>query len=105
MTQLSLLNRPDVRGMTHRADPLTSRRAAERIAPKRTALHTRVLAAFATHGPMTDETLERLPDFAAYGPSTIRKRRSELYQQGAVQAAGEATNSRGHRMVIWRVGG
>jgi hypothetical protein len=83
--------------------PSTSREAAASIAPVRTALHQAVLDALTAGGPMTDEQLERLPQFAHLGPSTIRKRRSELFQQGAVVAVGESRNSRGRLMLVWGV--
>jgi hypothetical protein len=106
MTTLPLFDlqeRPSVSGMVHAHDPETSAEAAERIAPKRTELHQRVLDAFAQHGHMTDERLEQLPIFANYGPSTIRKRRSELYQQGALEIVGKEKNSRGQSMMVWRL--
>ena len=52
-------------------------------------------------GPMTDEDLERLPQFRAYGHSTIRKRRSELFEQKAVVPCGARKNSRGRQMILW----
>jgi hypothetical protein len=71
------------------------------MAHRRTEQHEQVLAAFRLYGNMTDETLENLPEFADYGPSTIRKRRSELYQQQALAVAGERLNSRGRKMLVW----
>lgn len=93
--------RDERRGMTHRDDPHTSAEAAAVIAPHRTELHARVLAAFKAHGPMTDGELEALPEFHGYGPSTIRKRRSELFQAHALVAVGERRNERNCKMVVW----
>jgi len=90
----------DISGMVHAGDPHTSIDAAVVIEQRRTELYQKVLAAFA-RGRMTDEELEELPEFRAYGPSTIRKRRSELYQQGALVVVGECRNSRGRKMLIW----
>jgi hypothetical protein len=101
MKQGDLFNAPDVRGMVHRADPQTSIEAAAAIEPRRTELHAKVLQAIAEYGPMTDEELEDLEDFWGYGPSTIRKRRSELYQQGALVIVGERVNSRHKKMLVW----
>ncbi len=72
--------------MTRRTDGETSRDAAARIAPKVNALHELVLDALFAAGArgLNDRELERLPQFSHYGPSTIRKRRSELYQLGLV---------------------
>jgi hypothetical protein len=55
-----------------------------------TALHQAVLAALDAAGArgLTDRELEQLPQFAHYGPSTIRKRRSELYQGGILTHRG-----------------
>lgn len=92
---------PDLRGMTHHDDPYTSHEAAAAIERRRTELHEKVLEAFDAHGAMTDEDLEQLPEFVEYGPSTIRKRRSELLQAGAIIAIGDRRNSRGRRMLIW----
>jgi hypothetical protein len=47
---------------------------------------------------MTDGELENLPVFAHYGPSTVRKRRSELYQAGRVAETG----ARRGKMNVWR---
>jgi hypothetical protein len=105
MTQRPLFSDvlPDVSitGMVHADDPHTSIDAAVVMAHRRTELHEQVLAAFRLYGNMTDETLENLPEFADYGPSTIRKRRSELYQQQALAVAGERLNSRGRKMLVW----
>ena len=62
-------------------DPQTSRDAAARIEPKLSDLQADVLAALKSAGDrgMTDRELERLPWFADRAPSTIRKRRSDLY--------------------------
>jgi hypothetical protein len=96
---------PDpLRGMVHRSDPGPSRRAAAEMKAHftETKLHAAVLAAFRDGGPMTDGELEKLAVFDSYGPSTIRKRRSELYQAGKLDKAGERTNERGKLMTIWR---
>ena len=70
--------------MVRQGDPDTSRAAAARIEPKVRTLHLAVLAAIDAAGEdgLTDRELEQLAQFAHYGPSTIRKRRSELYQLG-----------------------
>jgi hypothetical protein len=72
--------------MARRRDPETSHQAAAAVLPKVHSLHEQVLSALAAAGPdgLNDRQLEQLPQFAKYGPSTIRKRRSELYQLGYV---------------------
>jgi len=91
----------DITGMVHADDPPTSIDAAKVIARRRNELHEKVLAAFARYGSMTDEELETLPEFHDYGPSTIRKRRSELFQQDALIAVGAVVNTRGRTMLVW----
>src|SRR5262245_13356519 len=93
----------DIKGMVHRAPLSTEVAAAEFIARKRTELHDRCLRAFRKFGPMTDAELETLDEFATYGPSTIRKRRSELYQYGVLEICGERRNDRGRPMKVWQI--
>lgn len=69
-------------------DPDTSRRAGEKVRKLGTGLHARVLEALRGCS-LTDRELEQLAQFQQYGPSTVRKRRSELYQAGHVVAVGE----------------
>lgn len=92
-----------IAGMVHRDDLHTARDAAAAIVPKLTRLHDQVLAAFRRRGRMTDEALEGLDEFATYGPSTIRKRRSELAARGDLVAVGDQRNSRGRKMLIWAI--
>jgi hypothetical protein len=66
--------------MVHRSDLPTSVGAAIRLVPRLGAL---------------------LPQFESYGPSTIRKRRSELYQAGELERSGVHRNSRGQTMTVW----
>lgn len=67
-----------------RGDHATSHEAADRLAGRLSELHRLTLAAFSAAGPrgLTDRELEDLPQFAKFGPSTLRKRRSELYRAG-----------------------
>jgi hypothetical protein len=46
----------------------------------------------------TDREIERLDGFQSYAPSTIRKRRSELFQLGKLTADGERDG-----LTIWKV--
>ena len=75
----------------------TSIEAAKAVLPCRTVLQQQILSALVARGPMTDGELENLPQFASYGPSTVRKRRSELYQDGRVILTGEKRD----RMNVW----
>jgi hypothetical protein len=96
----------DTRGMVRHDSPVTSQRAAESVLPHLTELHERVLLAFRMHGTLTDEELERLPEFTDYSPSTIRKRRSELYRDHKRLCENGATrpNARGTaELTVWRL--
>lgn len=75
----------------------TSVQAAKAVLPCRTVLQQQILSALIARGPMTDGELENLPQFADYGPSTVRKRRSELYHDGRVRPTGETRD----RMNVW----
>lgn len=88
-------NTPDM----HRAnDPQTSIDASETVARFKNDLQRDVYQALRTGGAMTDGELESLPQFAIYGPSTVRKRRSELKETGFVVDTGD----RRDRMTVWR---
>jgi hypothetical protein len=100
-TQPDLFDQP-IHGMVRNPDHSTSITAAERVATKRSLLQSSVLTAFRTYGPMTDEQLERLPEFSRFASGTVRKRRTELCQQGFIEAYGTAVNSRKSSVKIWR---
>lgn len=100
-TELFSHNDVSVKGMVHAGDPSTSHEAAHGINQCKTKLHQRVLAAFQTFGAMTDGELEAIPEFASYGPSTLRKRRSELFQLGRLKVKAKRRNGRGFNMVVW----
>lgn len=76
--------------MTSTADHATSEAAAEQVAPHATRLRAEIMAAIVAAGDhgITDIELEALPQFAALGRSTARKRRSELLKLGRVQPKG-----------------
>lgn len=75
--------------------------AAAAVERRLTESHALIRAAFNREGPMTDERLEQLPEFSDWGPSSARKRRSELMMAGELVAVGDARNSRGRTMVLW----
>jgi len=94
-------NPGQLRRMNHRHDPPAARAAAKRIAKHLNALQSAVLDMLAKVGPMTDRELESLPRFADYAPSTIRKRRSELYlDHKKIMPAGERDG-----LTVWRIVG
>lgn len=89
----------NTRDMHRKHDHQTSIDASERIARSvKTRLQEQIHAKLVELGPMTDGELEALPGFAHYGPSTVRKRRSELFQAHRVIDTGERRN----HMKIWR---
>ena len=94
----------DLPPMVRTPDHETSIEAAESIVHKITKLHAQVLSAFEEHGEMTDAKLEQLPQFSGYGPSTVRKRRSELFLTGKLADTGRRElNERGAKMIVWAI--
>lgn len=87
----------DLLGMHRRADHETSVESARVVDGFRNALQAEIHAILLSGGPMTDGELEHLPQFAHYGPSTVRKRRSELFQDGRIYDTG---TKRG-RFKVW----
>jgi hypothetical protein len=80
--------------MARKTDPATSHGAAEVVAPHVGKIQALVLQVYAKRGPMTARTAERLPEFGAYGFSTIRKRISELARLGFLEEVGIDTTGR-----------
>ena len=99
--QLSLIDPPTYR----RSDPAPSRLAAEAVGRRASALHNEILDCFDQFHRLTDEQLESLPCFGHLAPSTVRKRRSELFQRGRLVADGTQENSRGRVMTRWKIAG
>jgi len=96
------MTRDDLAGMVRGNEYTTSTEAAEAVAPRRSAMQLLIIAAFEKYGAMTDEQLEQLPIFRLnFGQTTISKSRTELFQQGVLEAVGERINSRGRNMVLW----
>lgn len=91
----------DITGMVRSGDHGTSVMAAESVAESMSELQQKVYSALKTYGPLTDEELESLPQFARFAYSTVRKRRTDLYQNGAVFKIGEKLNSRRRQMIVW----
>lgn len=75
-------------GMTHRHDHDTSIAAADRVHDRLSELQEEVMAVLREYGPMTARECERLDSFSRCGPSTVRKRISELYKVGKVTGVG-----------------
>ena len=75
-----------IRPMLHTDPSEEEQEAAVRVLPKVSALQQQVLWLLATAGPLNDRELETR--IAGHAPSTVRKRRSELFQNGAVQKVG-----------------
>ena len=88
---------------SHKNDPVTSVAAAVALQPRLSKLHQQVMRAIRDHGPLIDTELEELPQFDRYAPSTLRKRRSELYQAGHLRRVAVRRNSRGQKMIAWGV--
>lgn len=103
--QLDIFPGPHItRGMVRTSDPPTSIEAAATVEPFTNALQRMVYQAIAESlVPVTAETVERLPRFSELGPSTVRKRISELYQAKRIVQAGKQKNSRGCSMILWTI--
>lgn len=88
---------------SRRGDHVTSILAGEAVQRRASALHRIILDRFDEFGRLTDEQLEHMPCFADLAPSTVRKRRSELYQMGILKQVSTVTNSRGRQMIVWGI--
>lgn len=97
-TQMELTDAPVRAPMARRDDHDTSVAAAKAIEPELSELQMKVLTALEIYEAMTDGELEKLERFDGCRPSTVRKRRSELYQNGLVVKAGRRDG-----MTVWAV--
>jgi hypothetical protein len=68
------------KGLHRTGDHDTSIAAAEKVDRETRWIQGLVVKAFREHGPMTDNELEALPEFADFKKTTARKRRTELFQ-------------------------
>jgi hypothetical protein len=92
--QLAFFVEPRARAV----DPATSHAAAAQVTePGWTEF--RILAAYDSYGPLTDDELcEALPEF--YGP-TLKTARSRLTKRGLLEANGTRPSFRGRDMTVW----
>lgn len=94
----------EIVGMVRGTDSLTAQRAAVDVLPKLSKLERRIMELVTFRGPeyepegMTDREIETLREFAHYGPSTVRRRRTTLFQQGRL-----VENGVRDKLTIWRV--
>jgi hypothetical protein len=80
------------------ADHETSRDAADAVTPAAKRLRAEVYRLFVlSRAGWTDKELEQRPEWAQYGPSTVRKRRSELKKQGYLVDSGERRDG----CIVW----
>ncbi len=86
----------DLMGMVRGNSPIESQRAAVDVRPKLTAIQTQIVGLLTVYGPMTARELETHGAFDGLGPSTVRKRISELKQMGQVVQVG-----RKDKMALW----
>jgi hypothetical protein len=98
----AVLKKNAPKDMARKRDHATSTEAALVVEPHLSAMQQQVLDAFRNSGAMTDETLERLPEFSGFKYSTARKRRTELVTKSLLASCGKAMNSTGSaRMTLW----
>lgn len=98
----------ELTGMIRAQDHETSVMAAQDVALSRTELQEAVLNAIKSYGPMTDGELEALPEFSRFAYSTVRKRRTELFQKGVLAPIGLRTTlnpktMRNRTMKVWGI--
>ena len=91
------------RAVARRTDPDTSREAADSLGDL-TDLQVRVLNLLDTIGAATDEALVDAYEarFGQVSPSTVRTRRRELEDIGAVEAVAYGQTKGGHRCRVYR---
>ena len=65
-------------GMVRGSDPIESQGAAQKAVKHQTRLQQAILHLLATEGPATAKEIESRADMRSYGPSTVRRRFSEL---------------------------
>jgi hypothetical protein len=78
----------EIVGMVRGNDPIESQAAAVAVKPDCQWLRWRLLQILATQGIQTARDLESRAEFKAFGPSTVRKRISELRQAGKITQQG-----------------
>jgi len=84
-------------------DPPTSREAGESVKPHLTDLQKKVYYYIKSHGMVTDSQIVEFGAQHGYAESTLRKRRSELSQLGALEFCGTRQNARGRKEGVWQV--
>ena len=91
------------RAVARRTDPDTSREAADSLGDL-TDLQIRVLNLLDDIGAATDEALvdAYTARFGQVSPSTVRTRRRELQDAGAVEVAGHSTSKGGNRCSVYQ---
>ncbi len=91
-----------IRGMVRKGDPFPCILAAEKVQRKASELHEAITKeVYRRRDGMTDQELEDLPRFSRYAYSSVRKRRTELFQAGLLIVIGSRKNNRGNVMQVW----
>ena len=93
-----------IRGMVRKGDPFTCILAAGGVERRASELHAAITEELYWNGHgMTDQELEDLPRFRPrYAYSTVRKRRTELFQAGLLVNTGKTRiNPRRQTMIVW----
>lgn len=88
----------EIRGMVRGNDSWESQRAAVDVLSKCAWVKRRILEIIATEGAQTDGELELRPEFDGLGASTVRRRRTDLFQAGKLVRAG-----RRDKMACWEI--
>lgn len=94
----------EVRGLVRGSDPIESQAAAVRAKAHQTRLQQAILHILASEGPQTAKEVECRAEMRAYGPSTVRRRFTELKEAGLiVQAEIEGRKQRREGCAVWEI--
>lgn len=88
----------ELRGMVRETDGIESQRAAVDVSGRCAKIRERIMQIIAALGPRNARELEEMDEFRDDGPSTVRKRITELKQAGDLVQVG-----RRDKMAVWDI--
>lgn len=88
----------EIRGMVRGEGSIESQRAAVDVKQDCAWIRWRLMQILVAEGPQTARALETRNEFRHFGPSTVRKRLTELKQAGQIAQVG-----REDKMAVWSV--
>jgi hypothetical protein len=93
----------EIRGMVREEGSIESQRAAVDVSTRCAFIRWRIMQLVTTLGPQTARDLETMNEFRNDGPSTVRKRISELKQAAERGEPGLVQVGRKDKMALWDV--